>query len=139
MPLFDPRTVVRASLSAVAAALVGLSLAACSASSDTSPAETVAEQDPAPVLGEYDDRIQLVEGTPYTLTAEDGDSFVLEITEYDEAEPQVTVKVTPEGGTGEETTVTLGDLIEVDGVPWRVSELGFGDSLPVSVTLTKAE
>ena len=65
MPLFDPRTVVRASLSAVAAALVGLSLAACSASSDTSPAETVAGRISS-VLGEYDDRIQLV-GSPLRM------------------------------------------------------------------------
>lgn len=87
MSLFDPRTVVRASLSTVAAVLIGLALAACSSPSDTSTADTATEQDSAPVLGGYDDRIQLVEDTPYTFTTDDGDSFVLEITAYDDEEP----------------------------------------------------
>lgn len=139
MSLFDPRTVVRASLSTVAAVLIGLALAACSSPSDTSTADTATEQDSAPVLGGYDDRIQLVEDTPYTFTTDDGDSFVLEITAYDDEEPEVTVKITSADGASEETTVTLGDQLKVDGVSWRVSELGFGNSLPVSVTLTKAE
>ncbi|GAA3967135.1 hypothetical protein FOF52_10770 [Thermobifida alba] len=135
MSLFDVRTVLRVFL----AAAVGAALAACSAQGEQPPADTVAVQSPAPVLGDYDDRIQLVEGSPHTLAAEDGGSVVLEVTGHDEAEPSVVVRVAPEDGEAEEWTVTLGDLIDVAGATWRVSELGFSDSMPGSVTLTRAE
>ncbi|KUP96740.1 hypothetical protein AC529_10435 [Thermobifida cellulosilytica TB100] len=139
MTLSRLRTVFRTLLSTVLAVAAGAALAACSTQGEEVPAETVAEQSQAPVLGDYDNRIQLVEGTPYTLTTEEGDSFVLEITGYDDAKPSVVISVTPDGGRGEEQSLELGEELEVGGVSWHVSELGFSESMPGSVTLTRAE
>ncbi|UOE22037.1 hypothetical protein NI17_013320 [Thermobifida halotolerans] len=133
------RTALRTLLVTVTVVVAGTALAACSAENEESGAETAAEQSHAPVLGDYDDRIQLVEGTPYTLTGEDGSSTVLEVTGHNEEEPSVVLAVTPEGGESEEKVLAHGDVVELDGDSWRVSEMGFGDSVPGSVTLTREE
>lgn len=140
MTFFDrPRDSVRAAALLALALSASTALAACSSEAET-PADTAAEQSPAPVLGEYDDRIQLVEGTPYALLTGSGDTVSLEITGHDDGDTSnVVLSVTPEEGQGEEITLAHGDVVELDEASWRVSEMGFSDSMPGSVTLTREE
>lgn len=127
-------------LTVVAALGLGAALAACSPEAAPPPSDTAAEPSTAPLLGEYDNRIRLVEGTPYTLLTDDGDTVSVEFTGRDSADrPTVVLSVTLEDGQGEEVTLEHGDVVELDEASWRVSELGFSDPLPGSVTLTRQE
>ncbi|GLU48019.1 DUF6406 domain-containing protein [Nocardiopsis ansamitocini] len=115
---------------------LGAGLTACSG--EEPQADVAADRSPAPVLGENDDRIQLTEGIPYTLRTSGSETIALEITGHsDGPESNVDITVAPEGGESAEHTLGHGDELELGGETWRVSELGFSDSMPGSTTLTR--
>lgn len=133
------RTAFRATALAALTVTASTTLAACSTEQEAPDAAPAAEQSSAPVLGDYDDRIQLVEDTPRTLPTDDGGTLSLEITGHDDTESSVVLTVTSDDGQSEETVLEHGDAVELDGVSWRVSEMGFSGSAPGSVTLTREE